>query len=211
MADYPRSGSLIDANRTGTHTGLSTSIIVKVDDIAVGAIQQLQITTARAVERVREVGLDGILEVVPKEAASVEVTVTRVYFDRLRLPNAFARAFRNIHQQRVPFNIDIYDVIQAEDVDNPAQVDMTVLHNCWFTNYTYPFNAENYIITETASITAEYITSSEINPESMGATGIPASTDDQGVELAARERRGSLDVEGLIRASVGGSIRPPNF
>lgn len=211
MADYPRSGSLIDANRTGTHTGLSTSIIVKVDDVAVGAIQQLQITTARPVERVKEVGFDGVLEVVPNQATTVEATVTRVYFDRLRLPNAFARAFRNIHQQRVPFNIDIYDVIKAENVDDPSQVDTTTLHNCWFTNYAYPFNAENYLITETASITAEYITSSEINPSAMGALGIPASTDGEGVELAARERRGSLDVEGLIRASVGGTIRPSNF
>lgn len=205
MAEYPRSGSLIDPNRTGTHTGLSTQILVKVGNVEVGALQSLTINTARNVERVREIGLDGFLEAVPNQPTTVEATVRRIYFDRLRLPESFGRAFRNIHQQRVPFNIEIYDYIRATDTDNAADVDLTVLHNCWFSRYSYPFNADNYIITEEATIIAEYIVSSSVTG---GARGVTHTTDDQGVEETARERRGSLDVEGLIAASVNGTTLP---
>ncbi len=106
MAIYPTSGSTLTSSIS---TGLSTQIIVKVGTETVGAIQTLSINQDRNIERVKEVGLDGVLELVPSKATTYDITVNRIVFDRLRLPEAFARGFINIKSQLVPFDIEIID------------------------------------------------------------------------------------------------------
>ena len=59
MANYPSSGSTL---RSNISTGLSTQILVKVGTETVGAIQKLSIAHSRNLNRVKELGLDGILE-----------------------------------------------------------------------------------------------------------------------------------------------------
>jgi hypothetical protein len=96
MALYPTTGSTLNSSIS---TGLSTQIIIKVGTETIGAVQRLQVTQTRNLERIKEVGLDGILEIVPRQPTEFEARVTRIVFDRLRLPEAFARGFINIKAQ----------------------------------------------------------------------------------------------------------------
>lgn len=203
---YPRSGTTLDANRAGTSTGLSTSILIEVDGQSVGAVQELNVTTSRNIERVREVGLDGFLEAVPNQPTEVNLDVTRIYFDRLRLPEAFGRIFKNIQHQRIPFSIKVFDLsgngpknepIAPEDI----QADITVFHNCWFRQYSYPYTAREYIITEKASIVCEFV--SNDTPSTGGLRGLNQITDVSGNERLSvvEARRGSLDIAGIVNAT----------
>jgi hypothetical protein len=205
MATYLRSGSLIDGNRTATHTGLSTSIVIKVDEMTVGAIQELRVTTRRNIEPVREVGFDGFLEKVPNQPTDVTLTVQRVAFDGLRMTEGFGRGFRFIHQQRIPFNIYIYNFANTTTEDDSA-VDTTIIHNCWFSEYSWPYTASNYIITENATISAEFISYSP--SPNLGVRGGIFTTDSNGYEqlVASQKRRGSLDIQGLLSASKTATV-----
>lgn len=203
MSSYPTSGSTLTSSIS---TGLSTQIIVKVGTETVGAIQNLSITQGRNIERVKEVGLDGVLELVPNQATTYEIRVTRVVFDRLRLPEAFARGFINIKSQLVPFDIEIIDRTNGENEGSVVHK----LVNCWFSNYNPAYKSDNYIIQEEATILCEDIIStlgnSEANAAQGGSRGINFETN-------ARERatdrgsggtdrgggfRGTLDVADLI-------------
>src|SRR5574342_1149887 len=169
MATYPLSGSTIQSNIS---TGLSTQIIIKVGTETVGAIQSLQIQQRRNMYRTREVGLDGILEIVPNNATEFSATITRVVFDRLRLTEAFARGFINIKSQLLPFDILIIDRTNG---DGDGAVNHR-LQNCWFSDYSPSYQAENFIITETATIQIEDISttlgSSDANAANGGARGV---------------------------------------
>lgn len=103
-----------------------------------------------------EIGTDGIVEIHPKGAAKISLTVNRIVFDELRLPEAFARGFINIQSQRIPFDIQIIDKSRAV-TDQDALVH--VFNNCWFTGYSPSFTAEKFIISESANIACEYVTS----------------------------------------------------
>jgi len=203
MATYPTSGSTLTSK---IHTGLSTQIVIKVGTETVGAIQNLTINQTRNIERVRELGLDGILEAVPNQATQYEVTVERIVFDRLRLPESFARGFINIKAQVLPFDILIIDRTNGE-------TDGAVNHklvNCWFSRYSPAYRADNYIIQESATIVCEDVIttlgSSEANAVQGGSRGI-------NYEVNERERatdrgsggtgggggfRGTMDVSDLI-------------
>jgi len=205
MAEYPRSGTVLSGNRAGTSTGLATQILIKVDGQAVGAIQSIQVSSRRNTEKVKEVGLDGFLEIVPNQPTEVTLTVERIYFDKLRLPEAFGRIFKNIQHQRIPFNIEIYDFqgMLPKDtayLEEEIIPDITTFHNCWFNEYSYPIQATNYIITERASIVCEYVSSSI---STGGVLGLTTVTDAQGYERASVEkgRRGSLDFAGILNAA----------
>ncbi len=56
MADYPRTGSILDSGRS--RTGLSTQIIVFANNEPVGAIQSFQESQSRSNKKVTEVGTD---------------------------------------------------------------------------------------------------------------------------------------------------------
>src|SRR5208282_2489926 len=96
-----------------TSTGISTNIIITVQTplgyIPVGAVQQLQITEARSIKMIDEVGTDGHIDSVPNQSTNVTGNCQRIRFDRLRVAEAFARGFVHVSAQAYPFNIVIFD------------------------------------------------------------------------------------------------------
>lgn len=205
---FPNTGSTIDRGLDGstegrTSTGLSTQIIIKVNDQPVGALQNLTVNQARPLKRIPEIGLDGVLEIVPMGAATYDLSVTRVVFDQLRLPEAFSRSFRFIGAQRVPFDIEIYDINNADDVDvntNASGVIVMKYVNCWFANYVTPYQAGDYVISETATIWAEVGSITSGTPAPL--RDIDAQTDNAGIESSANrgDYRGGVDAAGIVNA-----------
>lgn len=196
-------------NQSSISTGLSTQVIVQVNNQTVGALQGFNPRQSRAIRGVAEVGTDGFVEKVPHQPTNVTVEVERVMFDRLRLPSAFARQFVNIHAQRVPFDIVLFDKTNAQapledgdvDLDNDAGVITHVYKNCWFSNYASRYQANDYIITENATIECEFVSSFTGDDQSLAGTdarGIQFDTAGGNIEqIADRGRRGSLDAAGL--------------
>jgi hypothetical protein len=210
---YPATGTLFDGSAaTGTagsktRTGLSTQIIVYVNDQPVGAIQSFQETQTRQNKKIAEVGTDGWIEIVPQSPGTVTLTVQRIVFDGLSLPESFSRGYRNLHAQRIPFDIVVFDKFSG-DGDNAKVV--TTYHNCWFNNLSKSYTVNDYSITESANIDCEFVSSERAgNPvaNSQGVGGgrqIPEEfRDTDPTEQAADigNRRGVLDVAGLIKAA----------
>ncbi len=205
---YPNSGSTL---RSNISTGLATQIVVKVGTETVGAIQRMTINHTRNIERVKEVGLDGILELVPNQPTQYDINVDRIVFDRLSLPEAFARGFINIKAQLVPFEILIIDRTNGENEGSVAHR----LVNCWFNKYTTNYEVGNYIITQNAGIFCEDIVSnlggSDASAANGGARGINYEVDTFGRERATDSGaggtgggggfRGTMDVANLINAA----------
>jgi hypothetical protein len=201
MAVYPTTGSNLDST---TKTSLSTQIIVMVNNEPVGAIQQFRESQNRSLKTVQEVGTDGVIEIVPQSANMVSLSITRIYFDGLSLPEAFSRGFRNLQSQRIPFDIVVID--QFSGTGNDAVI--TTYHNCWFESISTTYSASDYVITQDASVKCEFISSirgGEAVSLSQGVGGgrqIPGVQIDN-VESAADsgKTRGSLDFPGLISAA----------
>ena len=190
---YPQTGSTLSGT---VSTGLSTQIVVKVDNTTVGAIQRLTVNQNRALERVKELGLDGILEIVPRSPTEFEISVTRIVFDKLRLPEAFARGFINIKAQMIPFDIEVIDNTGGEN---------NVIHKftrCWFTRYNPTYNADNFIISEEATIWCEDISSTigtgSDNAAVGGARGIPFAEYTRERSTDRGEQRGTMDQVGIF-------------
>ena len=162
-------------------------------------------------QRLNEIGTDGNIEIVPLGSTTFELAATRVVFDQLRLPEAFSRSFRFISAQRIPFDIEIFDINNA-DVQN-ATVDaassgIVVMKyvNCWFTNYVTPYAADNYLISETATIWAEtgFVSSGGSPPPNL--RSLEYQTDSSaGIERSVNtgDRRGGVDAAGIINAVFG--------
>lgn len=150
---YPASGSIL---RPNISSGLSTQVIIKVGSTTVGAIQTLTINQSREFNVWEEIGTEGIIEIHPKNATKIEISVQRVVFDELRALESFGRGFINLQAQRVPFDIMIIDMSESVDGSNVLS---HICHNCWFKQYSTPYNANNFLITENASLVCEYITS----------------------------------------------------
>ena len=151
---YPKSGSTLDSSIS---TGLSTQIAIKVGLNTVGAIKRLSITQNREIMVSEEIGTDGIVESHPVHAAKIELTVNRIVFDNLRLTEAFGRGYINIQAERIPFDIQVIDKSNSK-LDNDALVH--TFHNCWFKNYSPTYDTDNYIISESATLSCEKVTSS---------------------------------------------------
>lgn len=211
MADnnYLYTGSSLEA---GTNTGLSTQILVKIDGRAVGAIQRLSATQQRRMRRINEVGTDGVIEIVPQSATEITLRVERIVFMKKGLPESFNRAYTNIHAQRVPFDIFVYDFTNAKGAttangfsvdDNAEGVITTVYENCWFNNLEITYQAGDYIVAQNAGIDAEFVRT--FANGNAGTSAVPASLTDQGgvlvndglERLADIGRRGSMDARGL--------------
>jgi hypothetical protein len=173
------------------HTGLSTQIIVKVRGTPVGALQELTINQNRDIQTWEEIGTDGIVEIHPKNAAKISITVSRVVFDQLRLPEAFRRGFINLQAQRIPFDIEILDRFAGT---NELAISH-VYHICLFRRYTQPYRAENFLVTESAEITCERITSSQsgVNAANGGLRGIPVDWDTMERATDFSGHRGRID------------------
>jgi hypothetical protein len=209
MADYPSTGTLFDGSpppETGgrTRAGLSTQIIVYVNNEPVGAIQSFQEAQTRPLKSMSEVGTDGLIEIVPQGPSTFNLTIQRIVFDGLSLPEAFSRGFRNIQSQRMPFDIVVIDKFTGDG--NNAVV--TTYHNCWFTSLGKSYTSSDYTITESATVHCEHISTTRageaiaLSQGTQGSREIPGRNIDS-IETAADsgERRGSLDFPGLISAA----------
>lgn len=192
-----------------TNTGLSTQILVKVDGQAVGAIQSLQATQSRPIKTITEVGTDGVIEKVPSGPVDVKLQVTRMVFDRRRMTEAFQRGFMNIHAQRIPFDIFVFDYSNVDpaslddDFDASGQTDVitTIYENCWFNNLQTTFQTSDYTITESAGLDVEFVhTFVNGDPTANASIGSP-DLDDPVERLADTNRRGSLDARGLSQVN----------
>jgi tRNA A-37 threonylcarbamoyl transferase component Bud32 len=151
---YPKTNSLLTPKIS---TGLSTSILVKVGLTYVGAIQNLTINEKRDMNIMEEIGTEGVVEVYPKGAAKIDLTVERIIFDQLRMTEAFSRGFVNIQAQRIPFDIQIIDTSVSSAEDNNDAIVHTI-HECWFSVYSPKFTPNSFIISENATIIASKIT-----------------------------------------------------
>ena len=200
-------GSEVGQNKT--NSGLSTQIIIKVGTNAVGALQRFDVRQNRPLYRVKEIGTDGVIEIVPQSATEFEITASRVVFDQLRLPESLSRGFRFINAQRVPFDIEVYDISSVSPPNtaisnvNASGIVVMTYQNCWFTSYSTPYAADNYIITEEASIWAE--TAYTVKPTTsvpLGGRGFAAQTDNANIENSVNigNKRGSLDASGLLKS-----------
>lgn len=195
MATFPQTGTILDSK---THALLSTQIVIKVGPVAVGALQSLSAKQSRTINRISEIGTDGVIEAVPHAPTQIDLSVTRIAFDRLRITEAFARGFFNISAQRIPFDVEVHENFKEED----GQV--YVYHNCWFQSVDTPYNAGDYLVTETAEIICEFV--SVIAPADGGERGIPFPVDPIEASTDLGNRRGSLDAAGLVDAAFGTAL-----
>lgn len=201
MATYPRTGSILDST---TRTALSTQVIVLVNNEPVGAIQNFQMSQSRGNKAFGEVGTDGNVEIVPNTRTTYNLQVRRIVFDGLSLPESMSRGFRNIHAQRIPFDIVVIDQFTGTGDD----AIITTYHNCWFKSLNKTYSADDYVITEDANLDVEFVSeqrAGEAVSRSQGTGGarqIPGIQVDEAELLAdSGARRGALDFPGLISAA----------
>lgn len=211
---YPFTGSTLSSNIAA---GLSTSIIIEVDQQRVGAIQNFNPKQQRGIKGIGEIGTDGFIEKVPTSPTNVTISVTRLVFDLIRLPQAFARAFHNIHAQRVPFNISVYDMsavpVSAQDEDGGVSTDpdspatgilLQQFVDCWFSNLSTTYRSDDYLISESADIEVTFIRTISAPDHIDGFRSInPFGSSDQYERKADRTRVGSLDAVGLAQVING--------
>ena len=184
---YPKTESLLFSN---IQTGLSTQIVIMANSNPIGAVQRLQISQRRDIKLWEEIGTDGIVESHPINATKISLDVTRIVFDNLRMTEAFGRGFINLQSQRFPFDIQVIDTsnIKGEIMNSILHV----FHNCWFKEYAPTFQADNFIVQETASLSCEYVTSTKRARSAVegGARGITFEYDSIERETDTKGRRG---------------------
>lgn len=209
MAEYPNTGTIFDNpdNGSKTRTALSTQIVVYVEGEPVGAIQSLQENQTRPTKNITEVGTDGVIEIIPSGAATIKLTIQRVVFDGLSLPEAFSRGYRNIHAQRIPFDIVVIDKFTG-DGDNAV---VTTYHNCFFTSLSKTYSSSDYMISESANVDAEFMSTTRAGGPVADSQGVNGGREIPGRQIDSVEqsadtgtRRGPLDFAGLISAAYGG-------
>lgn len=201
MATYPRTGSILDST---THTALSTQIIIMVNNEPVGAIQDFTITQRRSNKRIGEVGTDGTIEIVPNQRADITLSVNRIAFDGLSLPEGFSRGYRTIQSQRISFDIVVIDQFSGTGDD----AIITTFHNCWFNNLGKSYKADDYTIVEQANIDVEYMSEIRGGEALALSQGVGGARQIAGIQIDEAElqassgaRRGALDFPGLISAA----------
>lgn len=183
-------------SRTGTH--LSTNIIIAVEGRSVGAIKRFTIDESRDVQGVSEVGTDGQIDSAPTKSAQFTVTCDRTRFDGRRIAEAFYRGFVHVHSQRVPFDIQVYDLVNG----GMDQQLITIVKNCWITKIGYTYDAENFIISDNMSLHAEAIQSS-LNGKTAVYSTSDLNRNDFEISADIGTYRGALDAAGLIKVFDG--------
>lgn len=221
MSNYSNTQSVFDSSGGGsTRTGLSTQIIVMVNGNPVGAIQSFGQTQQRSTRPITEVGTDGVIEIVPSSATQISLSIQRIMFDGLSLPEAFSRGFVNIAAQRIPFDIVVIDR-SATDPSNAIGTDnerVTVYKNCWFTNLSKTFSSQDYIVSETASVQCETVYSMKAIDSSPVADtqelrGLTAAEDEYGIEqlvdsgAIVSSQRGAMGAAGIYEAGTQGAAQ----
>lgn len=222
MAEAANTGSTISLpnNKNKTSTGISTNIIILVENTPVGAIQTMQIQEKRNVKMIDEVGTDGHIDSVPNQSTNITGSCQRIRFDRLRIAEAFGRGFIHVASQVYPFDIMIIDK-QKRSTDLHIS---TVIKNVWITGIDYTYQVSDWVITDNMSWEAESISSflAGSKPAAVGGErniphmGGPLDTSpnsfnilqsgDNGIlkgieqltDIGSNGRRGSLDAAGLI-------------
>lgn len=187
-----------------TRTHLSTNIIILVNGRSVAALQQLSVTETRNVQAIDEIGTDGHIDSVPTKSTDITGNANRVRFARQRIAEAFDRGFVHIAAQRIPFDIEIQDKFAGTDAES---VIITTLRNVWLQNIVTPYNAGDFLISETMSFMAESIDSV------LGSGGnVVGSVNNRGLPLVVNpfessadrgQYRGALDGAGLLNAFDG--------
>lgn len=230
----PNTGSTLGLN-TGinkTSTALSTNILILVNNVAVGAVQTLQLTEQRTVKMVNEVGTDGNIDSAPQSSIRITGSCTRIRFDRLRVAEAFGRGFIHVASQVYPFDIVVLDK-QKRDQSNQIS---TVVKNVWINNINFTYSATDWIVSETMSFEAENIFSflnGGSAPSGLGASPVAvggergiqhfgagkngigtllmgdngnANNIEQLADTGSYGRRGALDAAGLIDIGDSGPL-----
>jgi hypothetical protein len=160
---------------------LATQISIVIPDDAnpgveytVGAVQELRYSQSRPLERYKEIGTDGVIQIAPNGAPTFDLTINRIVFDWQRLPQSLQREYRHIHAQRRPFDIYVYDYNtylptdkktieegggydSTDGTTRPVNGFKTVFKNCWFNSLNVSYRAENYQIVEDASLWCEHV------------------------------------------------------
>lgn len=215
MAISRNTNTILDGSEVSngqTRTGLSTQIVVLVNGNPVGAIQSFGGTQQRTTRPVMEVGTDGVIEIVPSGATTISLSIQRIVFDGLSLPEAFSRGFMNIAAQRIPFDIVVIDRFGGTSAtDAYADSIVTTYKNCWFTNLSKTYSSSDYIVSESASVSCETVFSTKNNAP-IGGTGVGFSddprtagvqTDQAGIEQSvdSGEARGSMSTFDIINST----------
>lgn len=185
--------------RNKTSTGISTNIIILVNNTPVGAVQSLAITERRPIRMIDEVGTDGHVDSVPNQSTNVTGTCQRVRFDRLRIAEAFSRGFVHAKSQQYPFDLIILD---KQKRDQGSQIS-TIIKNVWISEISYTYQVSDWVITDTMNWEAEDIFSILNNGSNVpvavgGELGIKHSQIPTETLADTGARRGSLDGAGLI-------------
>lgn len=195
----PNTGSITqrpDGN-DATFTQLSTNIVIRVGATAIGAIQNIDFTEQRTITMIDEVGTDGHIDSSPTKSTDITGTCNRIRFDRVRMTEAFSRGFLHVHAQRIPFDIDIYDIANGDG----STAIITTVKNVWIGTISFSLQANNWLITERMDFQAEGIYST-LNGGNAATGGLFGSNIMQlnSIERAADmgKRLGSMDAPGLI-------------
>ena len=206
---YPSTGSNFFKNGTAddvTKTSLSTMIIIKVGDDAVGAIQKLNITERRDIKMIDEVGTDGHIDSAPVKSSDISGSCERIRFDRMRIAEAFDRGFLHVKSQRVPFDIQVIDTMGGDVTSGLAIV--TIIQNVWIKQISYAYSATDWIITDNMDWEAEtiltYVSGNTQQSAAQQGTRQNKSVSWDVYEVAADVgmRRGAMDSPGLINAPL---------
>jgi hypothetical protein len=222
MSNALNTGSTLTQNNGSnkTSTALSTNIIILVNNVPVGAVQSLNVSEARNIGMVNEIGTDGHIDSAPTGSTTVQGTCRRIRFDRLRIAEAFSRGFIHVRSQVYPFDIVILDKQKA---DSNSQIS-TVIKNVWIKDISTDYTADNWIITDSMSWVAETIFS--VASSTSGTSGLPVAQGgergikhfgggingtgginiEQLVDTGANARRGSMDAGGLIDIGDTGNL-----
>ncbi len=201
---YPQTGSVIQTATGGntTQTAISTNIVISVGPNTVGAIQELNIDESRNIMMINEVGTDGHIDSVPNQSTNITGTCRRIRFNKMRVAEAFSRAYVHVHAQRFPFDIVVID--QWNGSDNNALI--TTIRNVWIKRINTRYQAGDWVIADDMDWEAETIYTTLANGPSAqgGVQNIPLaiSSPTSDIEQAADTggRRGSLDYPGLLTA-----------
>jgi hypothetical protein len=206
MAIPTNTGTILDRNgKDMTSVGLSTNIIIMVDDKAVGGITSLQIGESRNISMIDEVGTDGHVDSAPSKATDIKGSAKRTRLNKMRVAEAFGRQFLHVHSQRIPFDIVIKDVFAGSD---DASTVITTIKNVWISNISYTYESGNFIIAEDMQWEAETIyTTLGASSNSAVLGGLqgqkPVYTNSIEVSADTGGRRGALDAAGLLNAMYG--------
>lgn len=188
-----------------TSTSLSTNMLITVNGVPVGAIQELTVNENREVKMIGEVGTDGILDSVPTQSTQISGSCTRIRYDALRLTEAFGRSFLHLAAQVYPFDIVIIDKNRRD-----GNRISTVIKNVWFSSLDYSLSQGDWLIQDRANWKAEtiysFLTGNGASAATGGDLGIktsgPFNTEindiERVVDTGKSGRRGSLDSGGLL-------------